>query len=152
MKKWIVIVVVLILLASGIFAYKYFWQQDKTDQFSSNEEGLSYSGEMGDLDINYTDPGLADFGIPIYPEAKQISDKSTGEVNIGGRKFLMGSFTSSDSKESVISFYKSEIENAVTGTVEDGRTRTIIKSPGGSSVSVSTKDSLSYIVIVKPLQ
>jgi hypothetical protein len=151
MKKWIVIGIVLMFITGGVFAYKHFWQKDKADQFSLSEKGFNYSGEMGDLEVNYADPALADFGVPSYPEAEPVDDKSVGEVNISGQKILMGSFTSSDSNEKIINFYKSKIDDAIVGTVENGETQTIIKAPNGSSVSVSTKDSLSYIVIVKPL-
>lgn len=151
MRKWVVIGIILILLIGGVIVYKYFTPTSEVDQFSSDDKGFSYSGKMGDLQVGYTDPASSDFGVPVYPGAKAVSENSTGEVTISGQKFLMGSFTSSDSKQNIISYYQKQIEGAITGTLEKDNPETVIKSPNGPSVSVSTKNSISYIVIVKPL-
>jgi len=151
MRKWIVIGIILVLLVAGVAAYKYFMPASKVDQFSSDDEGFSYSGEIGDLQVGYTDPALSDFEVPVYPGAKAVSKNSTGNVIINGQKFLMGSFTSDDSKSNIISYYQEQIEGAITGTLEKENPETVIRSPNGPSVSISTKNSTSYIVIVKPL-
>jgi len=151
MRKWIVIGIILVLLVAGVAAYKYFMPASKVDQFSSDDEGFCYSGEIGDLQVGYTDPALSDFEVPVYPGAKAVSKNSTGNVIINGQKFLMGSFTSDDSKSNIISYYQEQIEGAITGTLEKENPETVIRSPNGPSVSISSKNSTSYIVIVKPL-
>lgn len=151
MKKWVVIAIILTLLLLGIVSYKYLVPATGEDQFSSSEEGFSYSGEMGDLQVGYTDPTLSDFGIPVYPGAKAVSENSTGEVSVNGRNFLMGSFISGDDKADVVGYYQKQIEGVVTSVLEKDIPETLFKSPNGSSVSVSTKNGASYIVLVKPL-
>lgn len=151
MKKWVVIAIIFVLLLAGVLAYRYIGPTAGEDRFSSNEKGFSYSGEMGDLQVGYTDPALSDFGIPIYPGAKAVSENSTGEVAVNGQSFIMGSFTSSDSKADIVRYYQGQIDGAVEGVLEKDVPETLLKSPNGSSVSVSTKNGVSYIVIVKPL-
>lgn len=151
MKKWIIIGVIIIIIVGSTLVYRYFNREGGSDEFSASESGLSYSGDMGQLNIGYIDPTLSDFGIPLYPGARAVSDKSSGEVDINGQKFLMSSFTSGDSKDKIVSFYQSQIEGAVVGTLDSGQIQTVIKAPNGSSVGIGTQGSHSYLVLIKPL-
>lgn len=151
MRKWIGLGIVIALLVIGIIVYRYFWQNTPVDQFNVDDQGFNYSGEMGDLKVDYTDPAFADFGVPVYPGAEVVYEDSVGEVTIGDKQFLMGSFTTSDSKAVVADYYDNQIEGAIVGTLEGDKTQTIIKAPNGTSINISTQDPGAYIVIVKPL-
>lgn len=154
MRKWIVIGIVLVLLVAGVLVYRSYQpnQSRQVDEFTSDEQGFSFSGEMGDLEVGYTDPATADFGVPIYPGAVAAHDEAVGEVNINGKSFLMGAYTASDTKANVVSYYEREIEGAIVGSIEEGeQVQTIIKAPNETGINISTKDSKTSIVIVKPL-
>lgn len=151
MKKWIVIGVIIFIIVGSALVYRHFTREAGTDEFSASESGLNYSGSMGQLNVGYVDPTLADFGVPLYPGARTVSDKSSGKVDINGQKFLMSSFTSGDSKDKIVSFYQSQIEGAVVGTLDSGQIQTVIKAPNGSSVGIGTQGSHSYLVLIKPL-
>ncbi len=150
MKKWIIIGIIILLLIGGAFVYRYYWKKGNVDQFNTNDQGFRYSGQSVDLDVNYVDSASVDFGVPIYPEAIAAYENSTGEVEINNKKFLMGSFVTGDSKEQVVEYYKTQIQGAIIGTLEGDTTQTIIKTSGDISINVSTKNSQTNIIIIKP--
>jgi hypothetical protein len=124
----IAVIVVLILLAGAVGTY--FWYQVKK-AVTVNEKGdgvsLSVPGG-GNFSVGESANSAADLGVPVYPGA--VKGKGSVNMKFGGTSMVIGQYTTSDSIDQVVDFYKSKLPSgslAVTSGTNDG----IVLNSGG---------------------
>jgi len=159
MKKYIIVLGVLIVITGGIWIYV---ARDKTANVTDikqvfNDQGFSISEGSKSLSGEYIpDTSNLDLGIKVYPGAKIISDKGAAEnLNFSGTKVTAATYTTSDSRDKVEKYYQNQIgSDAIVAEAVDGSMKyRVIKSKTdiGSFVNVWVEDDTTYFTIIKPV-
>ena len=160
MKKIIIITGILIVLVGGYFLYVKLTNNSTATSNAgfnetSNDQGFSITQGKNEITAKYADPSSIDFGVKVYPNAQANSDQKTaGNFNLNGIKLTAATYTTSDARTKVETFYTNQFgSDAVTSTLADGDTTySVIKSKAnttGPIVNIWVQDSTTYFTILK---
>jgi len=129
------------ILAAGVVGYG-IWRVAHRLGVSSDGQHVTMSTPEGTVDVNTSKSYSADeLGTEIYPGAQ--SAKGGMKMDLPSGSMITGIFTTSDSKDQVVAFYKSKFgSEASVMDVQDAAIMTVKKSDKESvMVTVTSKDS-----------
>lgn len=157
MKKYIIILVVVLLLIGGVWIYSALKNKNQLNSSQDfNDKGFIVSQNGKSVSGQYiSDTSSLDLGLAAYPNATIIADKDAAEkLNLQGVKLTAATYTTSDARDKVETYYKSKIgtDAIIVEAVDGAQTYRLVKSKNniGSSVNVWVQDKVTYFTIIKP--
>jgi hypothetical protein len=112
------------------------------------EKNVQVDTPFGHVHVNTDQTTAADLGLPVYPGAQQLKDKDdhkSADVNIGFGEWVVKvkaiSFSTPDSRDKVIAFYKNAL--AHYGTVITCKGNSAVGTPTTTDEGLSCSDDSS---------
>jgi len=155
MKRILFIAVIIAIAGAGAYlVYQSFSGSKKppgTEEVSDDAIKVSKDGENFSLE-EIKNPASVDYGVRIYPGAKPDSnEKLSSNVQVNNQSFIVGSFTTSDSLNKVVSFYKKQLgSEAVVSEFKDRESvcQVISKSGENLLIRICSEDNVTKFSII----
>jgi hypothetical protein len=135
------IVLVCLALAAGIAGCRVHVDKDANGE----DKNVQVDTPFGGVHVNTNQTSAADLGLPVYPGAKQVADDDkhkSADVHLGFGEWELRvravSFSTPDSKEQVIAFYKKALGRFGDVIVCQGNTA--VGSPTSTSEGLTCED------------
>lgn len=159
MRKYILIVGILVILVGGVWLYSVLKGRASTGSAQEviTDKGFSVSQDGKTISQAYiADATNLNFGISVYPKAKLIDEKgAASNMEINGSKILTATYQTTDSREKVEKFYMSQIgsEAIFVEAVDGAITYKLIKSKTniGPSINIYVRQNTTYFTILSPV-
>jgi len=155
MKRTVFYVIIAIVVAIALY---FGARAIITKNSSSSGTAQTDYIDLGDKDTELTykpvDATKMDLGLKAYPGATvQSGDNFTGEVNFNGDKVSVITYSSQDSLDKIVAFYKTEFGSSaqVKKIQYDNSDIYVIKGSDENAAiaEIYKEDSLIYIKIIK---
>jgi len=111
MKRVLIIIGAVVIVAGvAYYAYSRYAASKKAAEYAVNFTSTGFetgSGDTKKVVEKISDPLRVEYGVSIYPGSKE-SETPSAYVQNAGVQYTIGTFTTSDSVEKVVSYYQKQ--------------------------------------------